>query len=85
MISIITDINNFDLKNWLWSGALDTYNEIMGNDKLHELMYLLEELYPEPIDITTINDLLWFDSDWIYEQLGIDLDVDAELNASISL
>ena len=41
-------------------------------------MCLLEELYPEPIDITTINDLLWFESDFIYEQIGLDLDNDNE-------
>ena len=35
---------------------------------------LLDELYQEPVDITTLNDLLWFDDDFIYEQLGIELE-----------
>ena len=82
MISVINTIDEFYLKNWLWAGAIDTYNEILNNDKLQELMCLLEELYPEPIDITTINDLLWFESDFIYEQIGIDLNNDNELTMS---
>ena len=47
---------------------------IVENDKAQELMYLLEELFPEPVDIMTINDLLWFDEDFVYEQLGIEVD-----------
>ena len=54
-----------------WSGAVDTYNTIYNADKLEELECLLEELYPEGIDETQLNDLLWFDSKWLYETLGI--------------
>ena len=50
---------------------------------MHELMYLLEKLYPEPTDITTINDLLWFESDFIYEQLDINLDDDNDLKIGL--
>jgi len=71
MLSIAKEINGFELKDELWCGALDTLGTITENDKLQELMYLLEELYPEPVDITTINDLLWFDEDFIFEQLNI--------------
>ena len=46
-------------------------------------MYLLEGLYPEPIDITTINDLLWFDDDSVYEQLDINLDDNNEPKMNI--
>ena len=54
-----------------WSGAVDTYNTIYNADKLDDLEFLLEELYPEGIEETQLNDLLWFDSEWIYECLGI--------------
>ena len=71
MISIIKSISDFSLKDELWSGALDTINEIIEKDKLHELINLLEEMYPEPVDITTINDLLWFEDDYLFEQLNM--------------
>jgi len=34
-------------------------------------MDLLEEIYPEPVDITTVNDLLWFEDDFLFEHLNI--------------
>jgi len=73
MLSIVKSINTWELKDELWSGALDTLGTITENDKLQDLMCLLEEMYPEPVEITTINDLLWFDDDYILEQLGIGL------------
>ena len=54
-----------------WSGAVDTYNTIYNADKLKELEFLLEELYPDGIEETQLNDLLWFESEWLLESLGI--------------
>ena len=73
MLSIIKEINRWELKDELWSGALATLEAIIQADKLQDLMDLLEEMYPEPVDITTINDLLWFDDDYIFEQLDLEL------------
>ena len=79
MLSVIRDINYWELKDELWSGALDTIDTIAENDKLQELICLLEELYPEPVDITTINDLLWFEDDFLFEQLDIEQHVQKRL------
>ena len=57
-----------------WSGAVDTWNTIEENGLLEELDNLLEDLYPDGLSETELNDLLWFDSDWIFEQLGISED-----------
>ena len=54
-----------------WSGAADTAAKIREAGAWEELESILEELYPEGIDATTLNDLLWFESDWILETLGI--------------
>ena len=74
MLSIIKDISSFELKGELWSGALDTLETITENDKLHDLMGLLEEIYPEPVEITAVNDLLWFEEDFLFEQLNVNQD-----------
>lgn len=68
------DITNFEP----WSGAVDTYNTIEAADKLNQLEALLEELYPEGIEETQLNDLLWFDSEWLFECLGIEEDEEDE-------
>jgi len=74
MLSIVKEIDAFDLRAVLWGGALDRLEIIIEKDKLQELMGLLEDMYPEPVGITTVNDLLWFADDFVFEHLGIDLD-----------
>ena len=54
-----------------WSGAVDTYDTIYDAGKLEALEFLLEELYPDGIEETQLNDLLWFESEWLLESLGI--------------
>lgn len=54
-----------------WSGAVETFNIIKDNDKLDDFEFLIEECYPEGISQTSLNDILWFDGDWILEQLGL--------------
>lgn len=61
-----------DLKNNAWSGAIITIERIENENKEDALMELLEELFSDSIpDETQINDFLWFDSDYIFESLGI--------------
>lgn len=31
---------------------------------------MIEDLYPDGIDATQINDIFWFDFDWIAQMLG---------------
>ena len=73
MLSIVKEINRWELKDELWSGALNTLDTIIQADKLQDLMSLLEEMYPEPVGITTVNDLLWFDDDFLFKQLNMEI------------
>ena len=54
-----------------WSGAKDTLDRIQREGKCGELENILEELYPDGMTETQLNDLLWFDSESVYEWLGI--------------
>lgn len=59
-----------------WRGAIDTYALIDMNNKLDELDSLITELYPEGLSMTELNDILWFDSEWVLDNLGIEVDND---------
>jgi hypothetical protein len=51
-----------------WSGAKNhsfTYNE------LQEIEFQLEDIYPDGIDETHLNDLFWFDEEFICELIGL--------------
>lgn len=55
-----------------WSGAIATKDLIIENNKEDEFDALIEELYPDGIDETQLNDILWFDDEWVLECLGIE-------------
>ena len=57
-----------------WSGAISTKDVILDNGKEDMFEELINELYPEGLSETELNDLLWFDDDWLYEQLGIEIE-----------
>lgn len=54
-----------------WSGAIDTYNTIVEAGKEEEFESLIEELYPDGIKEVTLNDILWFEPEFILESLGL--------------
>jgi hypothetical protein len=54
-----------------WSGGTGTKNTILKHNKGDEFDNLIEECYPDGLGETTLNDILWFESDWIFENLGI--------------
>ena len=63
-----------DLFENSWSGAADTLKVIIDNDKESELMDLLEVIFEGEADETELNDFLWFESDYIFECLEINID-----------
>ena len=54
-----------------WSGAKDTFAQIEDADKMDALESTLEDLYPDGMTDTELNDLLWFESDTVFEWLGM--------------
>lgn len=68
-MKITAEKNLYDFE--AWSGAVSTRDRIIEEDKADEFKMLIEELYPDGIDETQLNDILWFDSDWVFEKLGI--------------
>ena len=67
IIKTETNLRNFEA----WAGAIDTKKIILDAGLEEEFEGLIEELYPEGLTDTELNDILWFDSDWILEALGI--------------
>jgi hypothetical protein len=63
-----------------WSEAKNTKETILKNNKGKEFDNLIEELYPDGLTDTQLNDILWFESDWIYKQIGISEDDEDEEN-----
>jgi hypothetical protein len=63
-----TNLVNFNA----WSGAVETKERIINEGKAKDFDSLIDELYPDGLSETHLNDLLWFEEDWIFEMLGIE-------------
>ena len=61
------DLNSFEA----WSGAKDTLDRIQREGKCSLLEQILEDIYPDGMTETELNDLLWFEPETVYEWLGI--------------
>lgn len=59
-------LRNFEF----WSGAKENANELTGA-QLDEVEIILEDLHPEGMDETQINDLFRFDFETVKEWLNI--------------
>ncbi len=74
-MEIKKEINDFyALADMVWSGAVDTIADIQNANKEDEFMNFLEMEFCEceevPTD-TAVNDFIWFERDYIYENLGL--------------
>ena len=65
-----TQLHSFDT----WSGATDTKQTILDHHKSEEFDSLIEELYPDGLSETALNDILWFEEEWIFEMLDINIE-----------
>ena len=52
-----------------WSGAVDTVKYLTDRE-LEQIESILEDMYPDGMEDTQINDIFWFEDDWIAEMLG---------------
>ena len=68
-------IDDMTLRNFeAWSGAISTKERIISEGKSEDFDYLIDELYPNGLSETQLNDILWFESDWVFKNLGISND-----------
>ena len=74
-MKVTKEITRFEeLKLESWGGAIETLKVIEENNKEEDFMSLLEDIFYEGIDETSLNDFIWFDTDYIYESLEIDFE-----------
>lgn len=55
-----------------WGGAKDIWELLVAQEKLDDLDKALEDMYPEGITASELNDILWFEQDWVIEKTGVE-------------
>lgn len=56
-----------------WSGAKD-FAAQLTNSEIQQVEAILDDLYPDGIDETALNDLFWFDQEAVAEWIGTTVD-----------
>ena len=59
-------LSNFNF----WSGAKDNAAELT-DAQLDTVECILEDIYPDGMDETSVNDLFWFDFETVKEWVGL--------------
>ena len=72
-MEIRKEINGFyELADMVWSGAVDTLEDIQNANKENEFMNFLEMVFCDDVPTdTNVNDFIWFERDYIYENIGL--------------
>lgn len=72
-MEIRKEINGFyELADMVWSGAVNTIAGIQNANKENEFMDFLEMVFCDDVPTdTTVNDFIWFERDFIYENIGL--------------
>ena len=68
-MKIVSDINIVDFK--AWSGGKNTLDRVIKEGKCDVLESVLEDLYPNGMTDTQLNNLLWFNNETVYEWFDI--------------
>ena len=55
-----------------WGDAIGTLDKVREAGKCDELEAILEDLYPDGMSETELNDILWFEPETVFWWLGIE-------------
>lgn len=71
------EVNSYELGELLWGQAKDTWEHLEELNKIDEAMQVLEEIVSadgSPVDLMSINDILAYEPETVYEAIGLNED-----------
>ena len=71
MITVKQEMDFDDMRKSAWGQAVAVLDEIEKEGMQEELMTYLEDIFNEGVDRTELNDLLSYDWEWVYSQIGM--------------
>ena len=74
MITVKQNMDFYDILKNAWGQAVAVLKEIEKEGMQNELMAYLEDIFNEGVDIVELNDLLSYDWEWVYSQIGMPLE-----------
>ena len=71
MITVKQGMDFDDIRKSAWGQAVAVLDEIEKEGMEDELMAYLEDIFNDGVDIVELNDLLAYDWEWVYSQIGM--------------
>ena len=71
MITVKQEMDFDDIRKSAWGQAVAVLDEIEKEGMEDELMAYLEDIFNDGVDIVELNDLLSYDWEWVYSQIGM--------------
>lgn len=71
MLKVINQVDFDRLYENAWGQAVDVLEEIQKAGKQDELMAYLEELFYDCVDIVELNDMLAYEWEDVYKEIGM--------------
>ena len=71
MITVKQEMGFYEILNTALGQAVGVLKEIQKAGMQKELMEYLEDIFNEGVDRTELNDLLAYDWEWVYSQIGM--------------
>lgn len=75
-MKVFSEINLSSFEFW---GGAKLNADMLTFDELEQLDYVLEDCYNEGISETMVNDIMWFEFEWVCEMLGYVYDVENDV------
>lgn len=68
-MKVYKEVSGYDFD--FWGGAVDRV-KYLKIDEVEQIFSMLEEIYPDGMSETEVNDFFWFEEDTIADWLGYD-------------
>lgn len=79
MYEVMTYMDGCEIRKALWIGGKENAEKLTEREFEEFLEVLFDEYYTdEKPSLTQINDILWFEFEWVCEIIGLKYDCEAE-------
>ena len=75
-MKVFSEINLSSFEFW---GGAKLNADMLSVEELEQLDYMLEDCYSEGVSETLVNDIMWFEFEWVCEMLGYEYDVENDV------
>lgn len=67
----VEDPSEWEFADMFWSYGKENVEEILRAGKMEQFMSWVEEMYPEGVDMTKLNDIMSFEPEEVFKELGM--------------